>query len=155
MPTSVKRSRMFSAERESIGDARRFATETLVGTAEEVLQSVELMVSELATNCIRHVRSGFRLTIHRRPAEIRVEVTDPGGGRPTIRDPGPEEPSGRGLMIVDMLAERWGVQNKAPAGKTVWFTLTDQVSTQSAQETCTQGQPRVLPRVRLGRSSRG
>jgi hypothetical protein len=41
-----------------------------------------------------------------------------------MRSPAPEDVSGRGLRIVDMLAARWGVRYDADAGKTVWFTLT-------------------------------
>lgn len=119
----MRRSRTFTAERQSVSAARRFATEALVGAAEDVLQAVELMVSELATNCVRHVRSSFDLTVHRAPEEIRVEVTDYGGGTPRVRSPGPDEPTGRGLAIVEMLSERWGVQDEHPTGKTVWFTL--------------------------------
>jgi hypothetical protein len=40
-----------------------------------------------------------------------------------MRCPGPTEPSGRGLRIVDMFAEKWGVEQHAAGGKTVWFTL--------------------------------
>jgi hypothetical protein len=81
------------------------------------------MVSELATNCIRHVKTGFQLTIRRTRREIRVEVTDHGGGTPAMRSPGPDDPTGRGLRIVDMLSERWGVDHERRGGKTVWFTL--------------------------------
>jgi hypothetical protein len=41
-----------------------------------------------------------------------------------MRSPSPEDVSGRGLRIVDLLAARWGVRYDANAGKTVWFTLT-------------------------------
>ncbi len=92
-------------------------------TPRELLESVELMVSELATNCVRHVQTAFELMILRTPEEIRVEVTDHGGGTPMMRSPGPEDPTGRGLRIVDMLSERWGVAHQSLSGKTVWFTL--------------------------------
>jgi two-component sensor histidine kinase len=81
------------------------------------------MVSELATNCIRHGRTSFDLVIERSPDEVRIEVTDHGSGEPMMRFPGPDEPTGRGLQIVDMLSGRWGVAHESANGKTVWFTL--------------------------------
>jgi hypothetical protein len=89
------------------------------------LEAVELMVSELATNCIRHTDSGFELSISRQAGGIRVEATDRAGGRPQMRSPAPTDPSGRGLKIVDMLSLDWGVDRHPAAGKTVWFTVAD------------------------------
>ena len=115
--------RTFPADAGSVRDARRFAIEALAGTATDVRESVELMVSELATNGIRHGRTSFRLVIEQTPEQIRVEVTDEGDGTPHMRFPGPDEPTGRGLRIVDMLSERWGVDRDTQRGKTVWFTV--------------------------------
>jgi anti-sigma regulatory factor (Ser/Thr protein kinase) len=117
--------RRFSADPRSVSGARRFAIEALAGSPADVLQAVELMVSELATNCVRHVHSGFELKVVRTGDEIRVEVTDGGGGAPKMQSPTPEQPSGRGLRIVDMLSERWGVTRAAVSGKTVWFAMAD------------------------------
>ncbi len=115
--------RSFPAARHSVTAARRFAWRTLDGTPHEVREAVELMISELATNCIRHVQASFELSIHRTPEEIRVEVSDPGSGTPAMRFPGPNDPTGRGLRIVDMLSDEWGVRPASPAGKTVWFRV--------------------------------
>jgi anti-sigma regulatory factor (Ser/Thr protein kinase) len=81
------------------------------------------MVSELATNCIRHTASEFELTIARTQGQIRVEVTDRAGGTPRMRSPSVDEPTGRGLQIVDLLSHAWGVDAAAEGGKTVWFTI--------------------------------
>jgi serine/threonine-protein kinase RsbW len=121
----VKNSRTFPHEPQSVPAARRFATSVLRGASQETLEAVELMVSELATNCIRHTNSGFDLTIIRNGLDIRVEATDRAGGTPTMRSPEPTDPSGRGLKIIDMLSLRWGVQSEPRAGKTVWFTISD------------------------------
>ena len=115
--------RTFPAIPQSVHAARRFAIDALAGVHAEALESAELMVSELATNCIRHERMSFYVTISRLPSEIRVEVTDSGSGVPTMRSPGPNDPSGRGLQIVDMLSTEWGIEPEVPAGKTVWFSL--------------------------------
>jgi anti-sigma regulatory factor (Ser/Thr protein kinase) len=120
----MKRTRSFSLEPESVGAARRFATDALSSLAGEVLEAIELMVSELATNCIKHANSAFELTLVQRPEEIRIEVTDQSGGAPAMRSPSPEEPTGRGLQIVNMLSETWGIEHRAASGKTVWFTVT-------------------------------
>jgi serine/threonine-protein kinase RsbW len=121
----VSSTRTFPHEVQSVPAARRFATSVLRGASTEILEAVELMVSELATNCIRHTNSGFDLTISRSGPEIRVEATDHAGGTPTMRSPKPTEPSGRGLKIIDMLSAGWGVQSEAGTGKTVWFTICD------------------------------
>ncbi len=115
--------RAFAGEPRSVPAARRFATDALRDTPAEVRQAVELMVSELATNGVRHARTDFEVTILRSASEIRVEVTDRGTGIPQMRSPTPDEPTGRGLRIVDLLAERWGVDDASANGKTVWFIV--------------------------------
>ena len=119
----MRRTRTFPAIPQSVHAARRFALDSLSGSSASLLEAVELMVSELATNCIRHERTSFHITILGTSREIRVEVTDSGTGTPAMRSPGPDEPSGRGLQIVDMLSANWGVQPERPSGKTVWFTV--------------------------------
>jgi anti-sigma regulatory factor (Ser/Thr protein kinase) len=119
----VRVQRTFPADPQSVPAARRFATEALRDSPDDARESVKLMVSELATNGIRHGQTSFRLVIERTPDQIRVEVTDSGAGTPQMRFPGPDEPTGRGLRIVDMLAERWGVERDSKMGKTVWFTV--------------------------------
>jgi anti-sigma regulatory factor (Ser/Thr protein kinase) len=130
----MRRMRTFPAIPQSVHAARRFATDTLSGRAVSTVEAVELMVSELATNCIRHERTSFHITILGSTQEIRVEVTDSGSGTPTMRSPGPDEPSGRGLQIVDMLSDSWGVEPEHPSGKTVWFTMPAATATRAAAE---------------------
>jgi anti-sigma regulatory factor (Ser/Thr protein kinase) len=119
----MTRKRSFTRDPSSVGAARRFATETLIGIPADALDAVQLMVSELATNCIRHTNTAFDISIARLRGEIRIEVTDRAGGTPTMRRPAPTDPTGRGLQIVDMLSKDWGVEQRTKAGKTVWFTL--------------------------------
>jgi anti-sigma regulatory factor (Ser/Thr protein kinase) len=114
--------RTFPNSPNSVTGARRFVLDTIRGVAREVSDSVALMVSELATNSIRHAGTGFRVRVDHTPAEVRVEVIDRGGGAPTVRSPAPTEPSGRGLRIVENFADSWGVR-ASPPGKVVWFTL--------------------------------
>jgi len=120
----MRRARSFPRHAESVGAARRFATDVLSGIDPDQLDSVELMVSELATNSIRHAQAAFELTVANVDGEIRVEVTDRAGGEPCMRAAGPDDPTGRGLQIVNLLSEAWGVEHRADTGKTVWFTVT-------------------------------
>ena len=129
----MKHTRTFSHQPESVPAARRFATSALRGVSADTLEAVELMVSELATNCIRHTDSDFELTITRAGKDIRVEATDCAGGTPEMRSPKPTDPSGRGLKIIDMLSAEWGVDQRAAAGKTVWFTVPDTAPSSAAQ----------------------
>jgi anti-sigma regulatory factor (Ser/Thr protein kinase) len=116
-------SQSFQRDPRSVGEARRFAKRVLRAESESALEAIELMVSELATNSVRHAGTGFRITIVRSGAEVRIEITDCSGARPELRSPRPEDPHGRGLRIVDMLSDTWGVDGAPPAGKTVWFTV--------------------------------
>ncbi len=84
------------------------------------------MVSELVSNCIRHTPSTFEVSVELTSERIRVEVTDHGAGTPRVGRPPPSQPTGRGLQIVDLLADDWGVRGTADGrgGKTVWFVKT-------------------------------
>ena len=105
----------------AVREARRLVRETLSGCDAELIDSAELLTSELASNCVRHARTGFEVRISVRE-EVRIEVRDGGGGSPRVLSPNADEPSGRGLQIVEAVARRWGVESR-PAGKSVWFTL--------------------------------
>jgi anti-sigma regulatory factor (Ser/Thr protein kinase) len=130
----MKRTRSFEHSPEAVSAARRFASELLQGVPTEALETIALMVSELASNCVRHTDSGFELTVSKTARDIRVAVTDSGSGQPRVRTPAPTDPDGRGLQIVDMLSSGWGVEKVSGAGKTVWFTvgLQSPVATASA-----------------------
>ncbi len=69
----MQQTRTFEHAPESVTLARRFATEALRGAPAETLETVGLMVSELASNCVRHTDSRFDLTIILTAGEIRVE----------------------------------------------------------------------------------
>lgn len=74
-------------------------------------EDAQLITSELGTNAVAHgagVR--MRLLLTGDEERVRVEVIDGGGGEPGVREPGVEEEGGRGLMIVEAVAERWGVR---------------------------------------------
>lgn len=116
------RTRRFSCSRESVSAARLFARTTLAKQSGETLDAIELMVSELATNCVQHAHSDFEIAIEACQPKIRVEARDGGEGRPAPRSPAPSEPTGRGLRIVEAMSDEWGVI-RSSGGKTVWFTI--------------------------------
>ncbi|SFP07569.1 Histidine kinase-like ATPase domain-containing protein [Actinomadura madurae] len=107
----------------SAGRARAFVREVLGTSA--AADTVELCVSELVANAVCHSSSGdggqVTVAIGVNGDRVRVEVTDDGDGRsaPHVMDD-PSAEHGRGLMVVDALAARWGVI-PGPAGSTVWF----------------------------------
>jgi anti-sigma regulatory factor (Ser/Thr protein kinase) len=116
--------RRFRCRPESVSAARRFVREELRDQPSETVDAAELMASELASNCVRHAHTDFELVISSR-GPIRVEVRDTGDGRPKLQSPTPQEPTGRGLLIVEAMSDSWGIVPSA-AGKTVWFTLEQQ-----------------------------
>lgn len=85
--------------------------------------TVELLVSELVGNAVRHTGAQtFGLRIRRRRGWVRVEVRDPSRALPCLMPVRAMDTSGRGLFLVDKLADRWGVDLQA-RGKTTWFEL--------------------------------
>ncbi|WP_155055674.1 ATP-binding protein [Streptomyces blattellae] len=93
--------------------------------------AVALVVAELAANAVRHGRVpgrdfGLRLALDRAAGLVRVEVADAATAkRPPAAPPSsaPEGESGRGLLLVDALAVRWGSAPRHPLGKTVWAEM--------------------------------
>lgn len=85
----------------------------------------ELLTSELVTNALVHTDDGAVLTATVGPRALRVEVRDFVGRLPRPRTPDPEESTnGRGLVLVQSLADDWGVRPcEGEAGKSVWFEL--------------------------------
>lgn len=110
---------------ESAAKARRVAVSVLRlwGLAPQAEDVTELLVSELVGNVVRHtgVRT-FGLNLDRRRGWVRVEVRDASRSLPCLINSGTEAESGRGLYLVDALADRWGVDLR-PRGKSVWFEL--------------------------------
>jgi anti-sigma regulatory factor (Ser/Thr protein kinase) len=118
----MRKARHFHCQPESVAGARHFVRDVLSDQPSAIVDAVELMVSELATNSVRHALSDFELTIQLSRGEIRVEVSDHGHGQPVPRSPTVRDQTGRGLQIVQVLSEDWGI-TPASNGKLVWFTL--------------------------------
>ncbi|MEU4469659.1 ATP-binding protein [Streptomyces sp. NPDC024017] len=106
--------------------ARLLATEQLRSWGLP-LDPAQQVVAELSANAATHGRipgRDFRLLLYVVAATLRIEVTDTRGDRlPSPQLPGPDTESGRGLLLVDALADRWGVTPGLPPRKTVWAEL--------------------------------
>jgi hypothetical protein len=111
----------FPAERDSPAHARRMAAATLRrwGCEDALIDDVSLVVSELASNAVRHAGSAFSLALQMQGPLLRVTVAD----RASLPDTGLTPCSPHGLCVVDSLSTGWGVE-PAPQGKVVWAELT-------------------------------
>ncbi|MDK1343345.1 ATP-binding protein [Streptomyces sp. 378] len=110
-----------SAVREARAEVRRQLEAWGLAERGEVAEAAELLVGELAANALVHARSRFRLTLFAAHGVLRCEVADGEHRVPRVLDAGTGE-SGRGMFLVDALAQRWGCHRDGP-GKTVWFEL--------------------------------
>lgn len=122
----VRAVRSFPATPESVREARHVVMATLIEASctPDTIEVARLLVSELVTNVLRHARSEsvtVEVVVHE-PA-FRVAVHDEDPAMPQPRDASAEDLDGRGLALVDMLAERWAAEQKDPKGKVTWFEL--------------------------------
>jgi anti-sigma regulatory factor (Ser/Thr protein kinase) len=95
--------------------------------ADDLLDDLVLLVSEIVTNSVRHAAlapdESIRLRVRGTGRSIRLDIVDRGRGfdPPDVTNHDPARPDGWGLYIVDRLADRWGV---AREGETrVWFEI--------------------------------
>ncbi|WP_405615297.1 ATP-binding protein [Streptomyces sp. NBC_00076] len=106
--------------------ARLLATEQL-RTWRLPLDPARQIVAELAANAATHSRvpgRDFRGTLYVVAGTLRIEVTDTRGDLlPCRQGPAPDAESGRGLVLVEALADRWGVAQAPHPRKTVWAEL--------------------------------
>ena len=109
--TSVRQARAFVQARCQSAGVGRDASDTAV-----------LLTSEVVTNAVLHGRSPARLSVSIDPDTIRVDVTDDNSRHPTLAPRDDEALDGRGMNMVDALANAWGVSDEH-LGKTVWFTI--------------------------------
>ncbi|MFE2815287.1 ATP-binding protein [Streptomyces nigra] len=110
--------------------------------------AVSLVVAELAANAVLHGRvpgraCALRLALDPVAHLVRVEVADAAAGKrpPASAPPAcPEGESGRGLVLVEALAVRWGWEPRRPVGKTVWAEVSVEpvsIRTGTCSGTCT------------------
>ncbi|WP_434096875.1 ATP-binding protein [Streptomyces prasinus] len=123
----------FSATRRGARLARRLATHRLdlwqLPYGSPASDTVTLVVAELASNAVLHGHVPgrdfeLRLTYERSAGLVRVEVSDTHPGHPEMPEsagrPSADTDGGRGLLLVESVADRWGVNGRTGPGKTVW-----------------------------------
>ncbi|MFJ3922570.1 SpoIIE family protein phosphatase [Streptomyces sp. NPDC090022] len=118
------------AEPERIAGARRQIRELLHDWADaEQVDSAVLMVSEMVTNVLMHTDGDAALVAEAvgelGARRLRVEVADGSDELPHKRHPGEMASSGRGVLLLEMLADTWGVDPRGE-GKSIWFELHEQ-----------------------------
>lgn len=110
---------------DSVGRARRTIAAFLepAEVPVSIIDDVLLLVSELVTNAVVHAGSPAVVRLDADIERIKVTVADRDAERtPTIVQAEPLSSSGRGVLLVDRLAARWGVEPQRQ-GKIVWFEL--------------------------------
>lgn len=130
MAVMVELRAVLSAHPEQVAHARHLVAEYL--TESDAVDAGEghvdreiaiLLVSELVTNAVMHGVSPFELRAQQTRSGLRVEVHDNNAlATPVLRGAGVLAESGRGLQLVDTLADRWGWSEDG-AGKVVWFEI--------------------------------
>ncbi|MGW8761819.1 SpoIIE family protein phosphatase [Streptomyces sp. NPDC055815] len=109
-------------EPRSVGRARELArTQLAAWDLEPLVDTVELLVSELVTNALRYGEGEIRLRLLR-DRTLVCEVWDAGLVQPRRRRARDTDEGGRGLQLVGLLSSSWG-SRRTPRGKTVWFEL--------------------------------
>ena len=112
----------FPPEPRSVTDARHFIADSLEaeGCPRATIETAKLLVSELASNAVLHARSPFQVSMSQHDHSLTIAVTDGSEVRPA---PGEVTATGgRGLHLVEALANDWGVCSRV-GGKSVYFRL--------------------------------
>jgi anti-sigma regulatory factor (Ser/Thr protein kinase) len=104
--------------------ARRFVAEqcTALGLPRARYDDALLLTSELVTNAVLHGRSEVCVEVAVRDRVVRIVVLDENSRHPQPVPQDADALDGRGLALVDAVAEQWGVDDR-PLGKAVWFEM--------------------------------
>ncbi len=114
------------ADPQGLSDARAAVTQALRDWGlPELADDAELLTGELLVNVLLHTEGGAVLTLEVLPEpvrRVRLSVQDRSSAWPRRRTPGEAATSGRGLLLLDALASRWGVEPRGE-GKAVWCEI--------------------------------
>jgi len=128
-----ERSQLFVPVPSAIRAVRWFVTETLFAWGEaELVNVARIVVSELATNAVRHADSAFRAEISRSESQVTISIHDASRLLPKRRRAASGASGGRGVSLVADLSAEWGAE-LAPAGKVVWSQLNRSANGRSTQ----------------------
>ncbi|XUL91674.1 SpoIIE family protein phosphatase [Streptomyces galilaeus] len=107
----------------AVAEGRSFVLKTLTAwDCTHRAHDARLLVSEVLTNAVQHAEGPLVLHLRRTGTDLAVEISDRSPHLPQPRLAAEDEESGRGLILVDTLADNWGVR-PTDQGKTTWFTL--------------------------------
>ncbi|MGW2375114.1 ATP-binding protein [Kitasatospora sp. NPDC001683] len=129
-----RRPRTFAARLDSRTESTPLARHLLraylsaLPTGDRYTDIAELLLGELFANAVQHSDAPTDRLIEIRFALtgnlLRLEVHDAGSGRPSLRPTTPDDEHGRGLFLINELAERWGCCPRAGGiGKFVWVLI--------------------------------
>jgi anti-sigma regulatory factor (Ser/Thr protein kinase) len=124
MAESATTSVELRADRRAAAQSRGWLAGLLHDWSSDAIDTVQLLVSELVTNAVLHTEDSIEVTATVTATRITVEVIDRNPTKPVVRDYGHDAATGRGLRLVDALADAWGVRNEADR-KAVWFRVSD------------------------------
>ena len=111
----------FSDHATSVSGARTFVSLHLVDhDLSRLVDDLQLVVSELATNALMHGRSGFMVVLLAFNGSVRLEVHDGSQSMPVQVAARTLDVGGRGIAIVNTLSRDWGVTRQQSGGKSVW-----------------------------------
>ena len=85
---------------------------------------IALVVSELVANATRVARDRIVVRVVAGSDAVTVSVIDDGPGTPHVRHTQPDDPTGRGLLLIEGISESWGTERVGPQGKVVWARCT-------------------------------
>ena len=117
-----------AADPANVGRARRLLRTAIEGVGDTPADAAELLLSEVVTNAFVHAGGVVKVHVRASPAGVRVEVEDRSSHHPVRRWFAPTAGTGRGLQLLDELADRWGSHARPHGGKVVWFELGTQPS---------------------------
>jgi hypothetical protein len=114
-----------SAHTTSASRARGFVGQHLIEhDLPHLADDLRLVVTELATNAVRHALTPFTVTLEAFAHIVLLGVQDGSPHAPVVRACVPRDTSGRGMTIVELLSRDWGVTAHAEGGKTIWAAFT-------------------------------
>lgn len=122
-PQSIETRATFPARPASVPAARQFVASTLATwKMADCDEPARLAVSELVTNALIHATGDIEVTVRRAGSAVRIEVVDGSAATPVRRQPDVAATDGRGILVVESVADDWGYEPTA-GGKRVWFEL--------------------------------
>lgn len=128
--------RVLDEDLSDLGPARRWVDDVLEGcdVDEEQRRTAMLLTSEVLTNALEHGQGPITATVEVDARKLRIAVRDGSTDEPELQSPEPQDLSGRGVLFLERLASRWGVERHDGSdavgrhsgvveGKTVWFEI--------------------------------